>query len=486
MNWEKLMSSARRKDMRGIKEKPLNAGGDRTEIERDYDRILFSAPVRRLADKTQVFPLEKNDSVRTRLTHSHEVSNIARSIGVALTYRDGSPFAGDAFKRDLPAMLATVGLAHDIGNPPFGHQGEYAIGEWFCENAVNENKVFSYLDELLLPCSEKKRMKRDFLKFEGNAQALRILTKLQIVNDNFGLNLTCGSLAALMKYPTTSEKTDKNNIATKKFGCFHSEIDVVKDVWKETELAKDIRHPLTYLMEASDDIAYSVLDVEDAIKKGLISYRDLIGFLTSAKPEEDKSGEGVEKDAVICTVIKKAEAQHKKHKSAGLSPSEVNDLSMQMFRVFAIGEMVSAVIIAFLQNKESIEKGELHDDLISISSAALICDKLKDFAFANAYKHRSVLELELEGHKVIHSIMDMLWPAIVSRGDPSKEKKHLGTPFQKYAYGRISENYRRVFDDTTNSLPLGYRRCQLLSDMLSGMTDTFALSFEDELRTLRC
>ncbi|WP_292020078.1 hypothetical protein [Maritimibacter sp. UBA3975] len=122
-----------------------------------------------------------------------------------------------------------------------------------------------------------------------------------------------------------------------------------------------------------------------------------------------------------------------------------------------------------------------------MSSAALLCKKLKGFAFENAYKHRSVLELELEGHKVIHSIMDMLWPAIVSRGDPRKEiKGHPGTPFEKYAYGRISENYRRVFESPNEDLPLGYRRCQLLADMISGMTDGFALSFERELRELRC
>lgn len=480
MDWEKLMSATRRKDMHKENEKPLNAGGDRTEIERDYDRVLFSTPVRRLADKTQVFPLEKNDSVRTRLTHSHEVSNIARSIGVALAHRDGTEFNSVEFQRDLPAILATVGLAHDIGNPPFGHQGEYAIGDWFKRN---EEIAFAFLNDegLDLSSNIKKRMRLDFEKFEGNAQALRVLTKLQIMNDNFGLNLTCGALAALMKYPGTSEQQDKSNIATKKFGCFHSELDVVTDVWKETGLKEGLRHPLTFLMEASDDIAYSVLDVEDAVKKGLVSYRDLISYLMAGS--DGKS----ETDKVIVDVCSKADGQHQKHKEAKLSPNEVNDLSTQMFRVFAIHNMVSAVIEAFKEKQSDIEEGALKDDLIAMSSAALLCKKLKGFAFENAYKHRSVLELELEGHKVIHSIMDMLWPAIVSRGDPQKETKgHPGTPFEKYAYGRISENYRRVFESPNEDLPLGYRRCQLLADMISGMTDGFALSFERELRELRC
>jgi dGTPase len=480
MDWKKLMSAIRRKDMHGGSGHPLNAGGDRTEIERDYDRVLFSTPVRRLADKTQVFPLEKNDSVRTRLTHSHEVSNIARSIGVALAYRSETSFASGEFQRDLPAILATVGLAHDIGNPPFGHQGEYAIGDWFKKS---EQTAFKFLncENLALPANVKQRMQLDFEKFEGNAQALRVLTKLQIMNDNFGLNLTCGALAALMKYPGTSENQDKSNIATKKFGCFHSELDVVADIWKETGLREGLRHPLTYLMEASDDIAYSVLDVEDAVKKGLVSYRDLISHLESGANGDPET------DAVIKDVCERAEAQHKKHRDAKLSPNEVNDLSTQMFRVFAIGSMVSSVIEAFIKKQSEIEAGGLKDDLITVSSAALLCEKLKGFAFANAYKHRSVLELELEGHKVIHSIMDMLWPAIVSRGDPQKETKgHPGTPYEKYAYGRISENYRRVFESPNEDLPLGYRRCQLLADMVSGMTDSFALDFERELRELRC
>ncbi|MEO0487385.1 MAG: dGTP triphosphohydrolase [Pseudomonadota bacterium] len=480
MDWEKLMSATRRKDMYKENEKPLNAGGDRTEIERDYDRVLFSTPVRRLADKTQVFPLEKNDSVRTRLTHSHEVSNIARSIGVALAHRDGTEFNSVEFQRDLPAILATVGLAHDIGNPPFGHQGEYAIGDWFKRN---DEIAFEFLNDEDLDFSPniRKRMRLDFEKFEGNAQALRVLTKLQIMNDNFGLNLTCGALAALMKYPGTSEQQDKSNIATKKFGCFHSELDVVTDVWKETGLKEGLRHPLTFLMEASDDIAYSVLDVEDAVKKGLVSYRDLISYLMAGSDGRSET------DKVIVDVCSKADEQHQKHKEAKLSPNEVNDLSTQMFRVFAIHNMVSAVIEAFKEKQHDIEEGALKDDLIAMSSAALLCKKLKGFAFENAYKHRSVLELELEGHKVIHSIMDMLWPAIVNRGDPQKETKgHPGTPFEKYAYGRISENYRRVFESPNEDLPLGYRRCQLLADMISGMTDSFALSFERELRELRC
>ncbi|MGJ8530460.1 dGTP triphosphohydrolase, partial [Maritalea sp.] len=220
LEWPKLLTSVRRKDLAGPRGEAdrLGAAGTRTEIERDYDRILFSAPIRRLADKTQVFPLDKNDSVRNRLTHSHEVSNLARSIGVALVHGETGVPTGEGTKRDLPSMLAAVGLAHDVGNPPFGHQGEYAISSWFQKN---ENKALNFSEAVAqgkISEEDSKRMKEDYLNFEGNAQALRILTKLQILNDDFGLNVSCGTLGALMKYPVTSDRVDKTHVATKKFG----------------------------------------------------------------------------------------------------------------------------------------------------------------------------------------------------------------------------------------------------------------------------
>ena len=488
-DWSKLMSSVRRKDLAKTKKSSLNAAGDRTEIERDYDRILFSTPVRRLADKTQVFPLERNDSVRNRLTHSHEVANIARSIGVAITNRPGSKLNDEHYRRDVPAMLAAVGLAHDIGNPPFGHQGEEAIGSWFKKN---EATIFNFSHDW--QGEENKdlleRMKQDYLRFEGNAQTLRIMTKLQIVNDNFGLNLSCGSLAALMKYPSPSDRTDKENISRKKFGYFHSEQDIVQEVWLQTDLKEGRRHPLTYIMEASDDIAYSVMDVEDAVKKGLVSYRDVVSYLENEKNKintnNTEGSPAAKQVALIADVLKKCTAQTDEYEKENISPKELNDLSMQMFRVFAVGAMVSSVTTSFLEQQNAIEAGIVTEDLIAISDAKLLCKLLKKFAFENAYRHKTVLELELKGYKVLHSIMDMLWPSIVSRGNPKTQKNHAGTPFEKYAYGRISENYRRVFENPGNELPLTYKRCQLLADMVSGMTDSFAFSFEEELRALDC
>lgn len=191
LDWSKLLVPTRRKSLH-CESESIGTGIGREEIERDYDRVLFAAPTRRLADKTQVFPQDPNDSVRTRLTHSHEVSNLGRSIGIRLAYDHRSDVFGpdaDALKveRTVPALLAAVGLAHDLGNPPFGHQGEESMKQWCRRHTM----------------TEKVGNAADFNNFDGNCQTFRLLTRLQILNDNYGLNLTCATLAALMKYPVS-------------------------------------------------------------------------------------------------------------------------------------------------------------------------------------------------------------------------------------------------------------------------------------------
>ena len=244
LTWDKLLTPTRRKTMHGGSE-AIGTGVGREEVERDYDRILFAAPTRRLADKTQVFPQDPNDSVRTRLTHSHEVSNLARSIGVRLAYEHRQEvFGRDAdelkVERTVPALLAAAGLAHDLGNPPFGHQGELSMKHWCSSHTSGMDNA------------------KDFNDFDGNCQTFRLLSRLQILNDSYGLNLTCATLATLMKYPVFS----KDCLRFKKFGLFETERDVAQDVWQETGLGEGVRHPLAYVMEACDDIAYSVIDAE--------------------------------------------------------------------------------------------------------------------------------------------------------------------------------------------------------------------------------
>ena len=459
--WEMLLNDQRRKDAAKEKkdEKPKSIE-TRTETERDHDRILFSTPVRRLADKTQVFPLEPNDSVRTRLTHSHEVSNLARSIGTNLAFNHQIGRPAKNYERNVPATLAAIGLSHDLGNPPFGHQGETAIQQWFQKNKT-------------LLAGLTPAMRYDFLKFEGNAQTFRLITRLQLLNDNFGLDLTYGTLAGLLKYTVPSNVANKKSLIAgcRKHGFFQSEKDIVNDVWKHTGLKEGMRHPLAYVMEACDDIAYSVLDAEDAVKKGLASFYDLMAFL-----EHD-----AKQDADTLHICSESRNKNVEYRTVELAPAELNDVSMQRFRVFSIARMVPSVSKTFLRCLPKIMSGTLQGDLISNSSSERFCSRLKKFDMKHAYRNRSVLKIELEGYTVIQYLMTFLWRAISEREDPSKLNSKRTSPFANYVYNLISENYRRVAEDPNNKMPLRYRELQLMTDMVSGMTDGFAVSLHKEL-----
>lgn len=472
---------------------------DRTEIERDYDRILFSTPIRRLGDKTQVFPREKNESVRNRLTHTHEVANLARSVAHYIVHGDigrkihaelGSDSAAlTRVHRDIPAMLTAASLAHDLGNPPFGHQGEEAIRAWVKRNSkglFRELTGDDYSDVLATPIEERLPLTRhqqlDFELFEGNAQTLRVVTRLQVVNDDLGLNLTYGTLAALMKYTVGADRVDKtsSNSALKKVGYFASESAIAAAIHQQTGLSPGSRHPLTHIMEACDDVAYTILDAEDAVKKQIVSFSDIMSWIQSERADE-----------LTKYVYDHADAAHQRHKATkALSPGEVNDVSMQMFRVHAINGLMSAVIHSFCDHYESIMEGEFSGTLVEASKAKTFTKLIKDFDVRHAYRNRKVRELELDGYNTINGLMDFLWRGIVGREKllqlSPRERK---TPFASYAYERISENYRRVFEGTSLTqyrkdnpkLPIRYREIQLLTDMLSGMTDEYAIDLHREL-----
>ncbi|WP_043332550.1 dGTP triphosphohydrolase [Methylosinus sp. LW4] len=479
LDWRKLLNDDRRKPPKDPNQ-PRKIDEHRIELERDYDRILFSTPVRRLADKTQVFPLDRNDSVRTRLTHSHEVANLARSIGTALVYQHASELGVPAElhpHRSIPSLLGAIGLAHDLGNPPFGHQGEDAIRSWIKNNGRrSENEdgfgVFDVegLDEV---------HRRDFLAFEGNAQAVRLLTRLQIIDDEFGLNMTYAFLAALLKYPVSSNNRMDGIHCRKKFNFFQSEADIVHDVWERTGLREGVRHPLTIIMEACDDIAYSVIDIEDAVKKRLISVYDVVAWLNHEGKEKD--------DETILKLCRKAEDRDKeyrgKKRNVPLSFDEVCDISMQMFRVDAIASMVVATTEAFVANIDMILSGQFEGELLMESKASTLANALKHFAKTNVYKHRSILEIELTGHGTIHALMDLFWSAIIDRTDAANIDSKREDPFSNYVFSRISENYRRAAN--LSKMPMRYRELQLMTDMISGMTDTYAVSLLKDLERFR-
>lgn len=477
LSWEKLLSAKRRKDMVATvgAPAPVNTAAGREEIERDYDRILFAAPTRRLADKTQVYPMEENDSVRTRLTHSHEVSNLARSIGVRLAFEhEEAVFGPDheqlRVKRVVPALLAATGLAHDLGNPPFGHQGEASMQQWFARQALDMAIAVGACDTSGKSESGDVDLTQfvepDFLQFDGNAQTLRLLTRLQVLNDDFGLNLTVATLAALLKYPVIYGEP---KVGYKKAGVFQSERQLAEQIWKETGLSAGLRHPLAYVMEACDDIAYSVIDAEDTVKKGYASFSDLMEYI-------DSEAGGNEKDPVSDKIVKKARKKYQEFPGAKLSSGELNDISMQYFRAIAISEMVTAATDSFVANIDKMMTGEIDPsfELIESSECGNFCSIVKKFDRRYGFQQREVLSLELKGHNYIRSTMTMLWRA-VQEGASSRD------PFDRFVYGSISENYRRVYESSSRS---AYAKRQLVCDAVAGMTESYLINKHQELRRL--
>ncbi|MBB6503703.1 dGTPase [Sphingomonas endophytica] len=459
----------------------------RLPFERDFDRLLFSAPVRRMADKTQVFPLEQHDSVRNRLTHSHEVSNLARSLGNDVvrntpTLMTSRPEENAA----IPVILGAVGLSHDVGNPPFGHQGEKAIGEWFSDRR-------QWIFDRQTVAEDAKHVdtaapySTEFTDFEGNAQSLRLLTKLQVSRDGYGLDLTLATLAASMKYTVGAKgvSTDKTSrtAANKKYGFFASEAQLFERVKTHTGLLDLRRHPLTWLMEAADDIAYSVLDVEDSIEKGLVSFREVKEMLH----RQHEKGPADGKDPVIGRVLAALDNAVERVQARNISASEEDDVYVQILRASAISELVGAAGATFRSSWPAIALYEHTESIIESSAGAALAKALQDFAREKAFNNAGVLALELSGRRAVLDLMGWFWQGISQRENFNDPGSRRTNHFANLAYRRISENYRRVFendeprDGEGQRLSIRYRELRLLTDMISGMTDGYAMQTHAEL-----
>ena len=275
MEWSRLLSDERIRPVR----KRAGAEDLRTEYEKDYHRIIGSASFRRLQDKTQVFPLDKSDFIRTRLTHSLEVSSFGKSLGQNISRKILQEVKDPDFKPEYQGYICDIlqcaGLLHDIGNPPFGHFGETVIREWFRAHMGRLQLQGRPLKELLT-----EQMQADFYEFEGNTQALRLVSKLHYLVDEHGMNLTQALLGTIIKYPVSSLEIDRESgdIRTKKMGYFYAEQDLFQQI-QQTLGTAGYRHPLAFVLEAADDIAYKTADVEDAFKKGCITYRQLVAEL---------------------------------------------------------------------------------------------------------------------------------------------------------------------------------------------------------------
>lgn len=460
MEWKLLLNNNRRR-------LTTNDGDHRAQFERDWDRTIFSTPVKRLQDKTQVFPLDPNDAVRTRLTHSLEVSSVARGLGIAasqwlLEEKQIEP----GMERAIEAIAATCGLVHDIGNPPFGHSGEDAIRYWFATRFPKSENQPDQLSELL---KDDNRLISDFRNFEGNAQAFRLLTKLQILADFYGLNLTYGTLSASCKYvaPADGVRGPQDDHAWSKPGYLTSEADVIAEVREKTGTGV-ARNPITFLVEAADDAVYSVADIEDAIRKRIFTWAEVRNDLLGAN------------DPQISAALAGAERILKAGREK-VPDGLPCDVYATAFRTASIGIVVHEVIKTFKNQYGSIMAGTYIKELVEDSAAHALVQCLKKIARMKAYATPANLKLELMGRRVICDLMDVFW-------EGAKELPLDGQPKPKKFPGKagalLSENYRRVFQYWVKeqpNLPETYHRLLLVTDYVSGMTDTFATKLHKEL-----
>jgi dGTPase len=443
--------------------RPSTSSGDhRAQFERDFDRTIFSTPVKRLQDKAQVFPLEPHDAVRTRLTHSLEVSSVARGLGIAVgKWLLDERLIEPGMERSIEAISATCGLIHDLGNPPFGHSGEKSIRYWF-ENRFGESGLGGALHG-------NRQLVQDFLQFGGNAQSLRLLTKLQILADFNGLNLTFATLSASCKYIAPSHECDDNgNHAKSKPGYFASENTIVRQIRERTGTG-DARNPITYLAEAADDIVYSVADIEDAVKKKILAWLPL---------EDDlkKVDHPAMKDALSGTrrILEAGTGEISEHLA--------DDIWASAFRTSVISVVVQAVVKEFKAQYARIMAGQYFGELVKDCEAAPLVKKLKDLGGTQVYCTPSNLKLELMGRHVICDLMDIFWEGaevLPVNGQPAETMTFSGK-----VCALLSENYRRVFSRSIQAmreLPEQYHRFQLVTDYVCGMTDTFAKRLHAEL-----
>jgi dGTPase len=427
----------------------------RNPFEDDYSRLLFSSPFRRLQDKTQVFLLDKSDFLRTRLTHSLEVSTIARSIGSSLQKRlldDKKLF--EQFTGHIPALLAASGLVHDIGNPPFGHFGEEAIKKFYV-NLLDKEKF-------------KSKEYHDLINFDGNVQTFRILSKLTYLKDEHSYNLTFPMLSSVIKYPKSSilgnkEEAVRKSISEKKFGYFVTEEDKFTDI-NSTLSLKSERHPIVFLMESADDIAYSAADIEDGVKFGALSYSKVLGLLEESKSE------------LSSNLKNYFENEYKHH-----SEKDRLNLSIQRIRIDSHRLMIPAVIEEFLNNHENILQGSYTSELIENSTAKQIRKAFKKMAYV-VFDHPVIIEREIASYKIIHGLLEEFCQAAESEdfgknGRPQSLENKL--------YKSISSNYRYIYETYPGNANSMYLKYQLINDYISGMTDSFAMKLYQKFKGIR-
>ncbi len=428
MNWQQLLSAKRF----GMEEYHDDKHHDRTDFQRDYDRLIFSAPFRRLQNKTQVFPLPGSIFVHNRLTHSIEVSCVGRSLGVIVgkELRKKYPNSPADFE-EINSIIAAGCLAHDLGNPPFGHSGETAITSYF-----SEDKGMRLKEKII---KEGGRWE-DFINFEGNANSIRLLIHQFNGRRRGGFVMTYSMLASIVKYPYSSIAAN----GAGKFGFFEAEEKDFRRIANELGMhciqedpLKYARHPLVYLVEAADDICYKIMDLEDAHKLGLLTTEQTIELFLNFFPEE-------------------------KQKKMQKTLQVVSDINEQIayLRSSVIGLLVDECSNVFLENEQSILDGGFEKPLIKCIS--LLPNNAyqiaTDVSYKKIYKTKDVVDIELAGHRIIGFLLDTFISAV----------EEPNAKYSKLILSRIPEQYEK-------DAPTLYQRILAVLDFVSGMTDVYAL-----------
>lgn len=446
MNWSSYLNHLR------LKPSTRDTEGDpRNEFESDLGRVIFSPAIRRMHDKTQVFPLTTDDHIHSRLTHTLEVMTIGYSLGIRLSedkrFLEKTGMDKNELMRVIPIILKNSCLVHDIGNPPFGHFGEDVIQHYFTSLfPKGKNELGLSLPEV-----------EDFTLFDGNAQGFRILTKLEVLDNAYGLNLTYATLGSFLKYPNAG-KIDDSKIAQSKRGVFQSEKEYLLRVVDNCNLYKDDifkRHPLAYLMEAADSICYLVMDIEDGFNRHYYNYE----FVKSHLIDFD----GFDK------IFAKIESDHN---SQGIEISR-----MVALRIKLINILVKQAIDTFIDNLDAIYSGDYHKELIKDDSSGLV-KRLNNFCFEYIFKNREIQSLELTGHSVLTGLLDYYIDFIFH------ENKH----YRKRAQGMISTSIIRAAAIENNLKENAkieeftpYYKLRMIVDFITGMTDQFALNHFQKL-----
>lgn len=444
INWHNCFTSLRIGDSKDRQDM-------RSQYTRDYDRIIFSSPFRRLQNKTQVFPLPGTSFVHNRHTHSLEVASIGRSLATIIGQFIAKNEIGETdtlvynfYQYELPAVISAACLAHDIGNPAFGHSGEDAISEFFKQQAdfrIEGEKLIDYFDD---------KQWNDLTLFEGNANAFRVMTKIFKGKSPYGMGITMSTLAAMMKYPCHSSQIDKHFKHRKKYGYFHSESDNFKALVRGTNMLADpncegayLRHPFVLIVEAADDICYNIIDMEDAHRLGILSNQKVSEAFLSIIQELSSEPSQIERTKHIFASI-----------------DDENE-SIAFLRSILINVLVTESAQVFKDNHKAILDGTFNQSLIGVlEERSKGIGELIQLSVERIYQYPSVIEIEIAGFHVMSELLKTYIPSAL------KQKKSM---LDRSILSMIPKQFTE-YVDTDNH----YDKAMNVIDHISSMTDAFA------------